>query len=508
MRRSILTQKRLAALLVALVLLPFVALCFYSHPGADDFCDAVLRQQAGFWDTQLDLYLHLTGRLFTSVLLTEANPLRLRLLDAYWVVPLLTLALLLSSLYALLTALVGPAWSAGTRALAAAAALALWLLQNPSVAESVYWYNGLAVYTVPTALLLGWLATLVRYWLASTPRRRAGWLGLNLLLGTAVLWSNEIIALPLLAAVGGLALWEWGRGGPRRGALAGASGWFAAALAVSGLAPGNLVRAAIIDTAVPGPLLVLGPLGSSAYLLLNWASSGVLLAATALALPALARLVEAAPPALHRLAELRPAQLLAAAGGVLLLLPLAGLPSYWATGGLMPLRARASVYLLFLVGWFAAVLGGLVVARQAPWLPAVAARPGWPRPAAAALWAWLLINLATDHNLRVAHRDLGRASNNAVLAYRDWLGGSAPAYDAALRARYRLLRTTPGQRLQVAALPITARPGSLLYYDLTTDTTSAINEAYAQYFGKQAVWTGPGGPGPPARTYQPPAEDQ
>lgn len=493
---------------MALVVLPFVVLCFYSHPSADDFCDAVLRQQFGFWVTQRDLYLHLTGRLFTSVLLTDANPLWLGGLDFYWLVPLLTLVLVLTSLYALLTAVAGPAWSAGTRALAAAVVLALWLLQNPSVAESVYWYNGLAVYTVPAAALLGWLAALVRYWLAATPRHRTRWLVLSLLLGTAVVWSNEIIGPPLLLVVGGLALWEWRRGGPRRGALTAAATWFAAALAVSLLAPGNAARAALIGASVPLPLLVLGPLGSSAYLLLNWASSGVLLAATLLALPALSRLVAAAPPALHRLASLRPAQMVGAAGAVLLLLPLAGLPSYWATGGLMPLRARASLYLLFLLGWFAGVLCGLVVARRTPWLRAVAAQPVWPQPAAALLWAWLLVNLATDHNLRVAHRDLGRASNSAVLAYRDWLSGSARRYDATLRARYRLLRTTPAQRLRVAALPLTARPVSLLYYDLTTDTTTSINEGYAQYFGKQAVWTGPGGQGRPAKTYQPTADDQ
>ena len=52
-----------------------------------------------------DLYLHLTGRLSTSEILTEASPLVQGLLGVYWLVPLLTLGLLLSSLYTLLNVL-------------------------------------------------------------------------------------------------------------------------------------------------------------------------------------------------------------------------------------------------------------------------------------------------------------------------------------------------------------------------------------------------------------------
>ena len=505
-----LTQKRLAVLLVLLVLLPFVVLCFYSHPGADDYSDAVQRRELGFWVMQRDLYLHLTGRLFTSVILTEASPLVLGLLDVYWLMPLLTLGLLLGSLYALLTVLMGACWTRATRLLAAAVVLALWLLQNPSVAESVYWFNGLAVYTVPTAVLVFWVAALVRYWQAGNPRARAGWLGLGLLLGTAVLWSNEIIALPLLAAVGGLWAWEWWRGGPRRWALAVALGWFGLALAVSLLAPGNMARSAIIGVPVSWPWVLGGSLASSAYLLLNWASSGVLLFGTVLAVPALARLVAVPPPALGRLATLRPFQLLVGAGYLLALLPLAALPNYWATGGLMPPRARASMYLLFLLGWFAVVLAGLLAARTAAWWPVLVTYPGrWPLPAAGLLWAGLLLNLATDHNQRVAHRDLGRASNNAVLAYRDLLGGTAARYDAFLCTRYRLLRAAPAnRRYQVAALPKTARPVSLLYYDITTDSAFAFNRDYARYFHQKAVWTGRGGDGHPPKFYQPPTGDE
>ena len=69
--------------------------------------------------------------------------------------PILTLVLIVSSLYALLTVLVGLVWTSLARLLAATVVLILWLLRNPSVAKSVYWLNRLAVYTVvPTAVLV------------------------------------------------------------------------------------------------------------------------------------------------------------------------------------------------------------------------------------------------------------------------------------------------------------------------------------------------------------------
>lgn len=169
------------------------------------------------------------------------------------------------------------------------------------------------------------------------------------------------------------------------------------------------------------------------------------------------------------------------------MLPLGALPSYWATGGLMPPRARASLYLLFLLGWFAGVLTALVATRQQAWQRQLVARAGWPRVATGLVWGWLLINFFSDYKVRVAHRDVGRASNNAVLTYRDWLSGSAARYDEALRARYQLLRTAPGRAIQVPALPPAARPPMLLYHDLTTDITFGLNQDYARYFGRRTA---------------------
>ena len=84
------------------------------------------------------MYHNLTGRLFTSVLLTKVSPVAFHQLPWYGLAPAGALLLLGASLYELVSVLVGPAWRWPARLLAAGLLLALWLLQNPSVAESVY----------------------------------------------------------------------------------------------------------------------------------------------------------------------------------------------------------------------------------------------------------------------------------------------------------------------------------------------------------------------------------
>ena len=485
-------QRGLAGALVVLSVLPFVVLAFDSHPSLDDFSDAVMRQRLGFWGAQRDLYLGWTGRYATSLLLMDVSPLRWPgWPGVYFLVPLGTLLALAGGLFALFTALAEGAWAVRTRLLATGAVLALWLAQAPSVAECLYWYNGVAVYSLPNALFLLWLVALLGLVRSARPAFGYWYRGLATAgLSIFLIGSNEIVALVVLAGLAGTGLWAWWRRREHLPALLGLLLLAAVAAPVAFLAPGNMQRLAVINRPVQLGWAAVGAVASSVYLVVNWLGEWLVLAATLLALPALARLAERPGTLAHRLSRVQPLLL---AGGLLALLVLAGAPSYWATGGMMPLRARTAVYLLFLVGWLVLVLAGLGAARRR-WPRLGAGRLAWPRPMAAALWAGLLLSFVTDHNVRVAHASVGAGSNNIVLAYRDWLTGAARRYDAQLRGRYQQLRATPGRSVRLP--PLVAEPPTLLYYDITTDSTYWGNTAYAQYFGQRAVWIGPGGHAP------------
>lgn len=491
-------QQWLAAGLVLLCLLPFVLLAFDSHPALDDFSDAVMRRQLGFWGTQRTLYLGWTGRYTTSLLLMGLSPLQTfeHWEAGYFLVGWSALLALAGGLYALWTALVGAAWSRPTRALATGVVLALWLAQAPSVAECLYWYNAVAVYTWPLLLLLLWLVALLALLRAAPDAPGRGWRGLSTAgLAVAVVGCNEVLALVVLAGLATAVAWA---GLARRQqlplllALLLISGL---ATAISFLAPGNFGRlAAVAQTgqvvaSLAGVRAGIGAGAAACYLTLNWLGAGLLPLAALLALPALLRLVQRPGSAAHALGRVPPLWL---AAGLLALLVLVGLPSYWATGGMMPLRARTAVLLLFIIGGLGLLLAGLGAgARRWPALHGLAA--GWPRPVAALLWAGLLLAFLTDHNVRVTHALAGVGSNTVVLAYRDWLSGDAARYDQQQRARYQLLRAQTQQRLRLK--PLAVEPPTLIYLDITTDSTYWGNLAYAQYFYQQAVWVGPGGHG-------------
>ena len=489
---SVMRQQWLAWSLVMLCLLPFVVLGFDSHPSLDDFSDMVMRRHLGFWGAQRNLYFGWTGRFATSLLLMELSPLRWPGWPSfYFLVPLGSLLALAGSLFALLTKLTRAVWSVKTRALATGVVLSLWLVQAPSVAEFLYWYNAVAVYSLPEALFLLWLASVVG--LVQNRRDEPGywyWWTATAGLSVFLIGSNEVVALVVLAGLAGATLWAGLRSRVHLMPLLGLLILAVAAAALSFLAPGNMARLTAINHQVHLGWAIVGAIGSSIYLTVNWLGNGLVLAATALALPALSRL--AAQPGTPT-AWLRRMHPVALAVGLLGLLVLTGMPSYWATGGMMPLRARTAVYLLFLLGWLALVVTSLSWAKR-QW-PGAQVPTAWSLPVAGLLWGWLLLSFVSDHNVRVEHVNLGRGSNNVVVAYRDWLSGAAGRYDAQQRARYRQLLAAPAQRLRLALL--VAEPPTLVYYDITTDSTYWGNSAYAQFFGQRTVWVGPGGHAPP-----------
>ena len=483
-------QRRMAWSLLGLCLLPFVVLSFYSHPAMDDYSDALLRNSLSFWEAQRNLYLTWTGRFTTSLLLTELSPVYHHWLNVYWLVPIGALLTLLGSLYLLISTLTGTLWHRSTRLLASGLILALWLLRASSIAEVLYWYNGVAVYTLPTALLLLWLTAMLRYWQAPRHTQRH-WLPLVGILSVALVGTNEFLALGTSSIVGLLWLWELARRGHRHYALLALLLLVGLAVAFSFLAPGNMQRAAVINRDVPLYWVGLGSLGSSAYMLLNWLSNGTLLLTTALVLPALGRLAAAPHTRLGWLGRIHPVLMVLILFGILVLM---STPSYWATGGMMPPRARAMLYLVFIISWFTLIINILVHWRQSlnhPVTRYIRRSHVWPARLSGLLWLWLLIYLATDHNVRLLRESMGQGSNNAIVAYRDWFSGAARSYHAEQVQRYRLLTNIHRKRVQLP--PLSATPPSLLYYDITTDSTYWGNVAYARYFGKRAVWIGPGG---------------
>lgn len=474
-------HRLLVTVALLLVVLPFVALSCYNHPSLDDILDATTVKTLGFWAAQKFFYLTLTGRYTTTILLALVNPLLYHHLEAsWWAVATAFIFGTLLVLWLCLTRLLGLSGSAAWRV--AGTLLGLWLTYAPGQAEGLYWFTGAYTYVATAWLLLLWLLALNHYQQA----RRAGhhsWGRLMVLAGLtlAVAGTTEPMALPFLLALllgAGLSWWS-GRGRILRllAALA------AAGSAVSFAAPGNFVRMASMGASF-GVLKTLSySAATTGYLLLTWVGNPVLLAISALLLPALYRVAQKRDQLLTILLARVPTALLA--GVLVLLLAAANCPAYYASGTGLPLRARTMLHLLFIVGWFGVLLAWCCrqVGREqlSPLLEQLVAGR------LALLWTGLLVLFFfTDYNVQTRATMLGQGSNNVVRAYRQWLGGEAKRYDDEMRTRYAALGSSA---LVVQIQPLRHRPDLLCSFDIADPGNAQVLhlQGYATYFGKKRV---------------------
>lgn len=463
-------QNLLITLGLLLVALPFGALSFFNHPSLDDILDAVTVKQMGFWPAQKYFYLRHTGRYATTILLALINPLVYVRLETHWWPVALgfivgTLVVLRLCLGTLLRISSEAAWRG------AGLLLVLWLAYAPGQAEGLYWFTGAYTYIVTAWLLLLWPVVFARY---ATARQhgRSGigwWLGLALLT-VAIAGTTEPIAFPFLLTllVGtGLSWWR-----SRSLALLPLLGLAMLGSAISFGAPGNFVRMNSMGESF-GLVKTLAYSGATtAYLLLTWAGNPLLLVLSALLLPVLYRVAQR-DQLLTRLLEQIPAWGLALFLSALV--AAANCPAFYASGTGLPLRARTTLYLLFVVGWFGVLLAWCCRQTQpSELLKVLLARHLRP------VWAVLLVVFFfADYNVQTRRHLLGSGSNNAIRAYQQWLSGDAARYDAELRARYHKLAT---DRPVVKILPLQNQPELLYCFDIVGVKDPFMLREYADYF--------------------------
>lgn len=465
-------QNLLMAISLLLAALPFVALSFYNHPSLDDFLDAVIVKQLGFWAAQKHFYVSHTGRYTTTVLLASANPLIYTHLETHWWPVTLgfilgTLLVLKLCLGTLLQLSRGAAWRG------AILLLGLWLAYAPGQAEGLYWFTGAYTYIASAWLLLLWLVVCARYAaVRQSGRTGLGWWAMLAGLTVAVAGTTEPVAFPFLLALSAGASLSWWRN--RSWHLLVLAGLAILGGVASFAAPGNFVRMGSMGESfgVVKTLLYSGV--TAAYLLLTWVGNPVLLALSALVLPALSRLAQRRDQLLVSLLQQVPAGALALF--LSLLLAAANCPAFYASGTGLPLRARTTVYLFFVVGWFGVLFAWCCrQAQPSAVVAALAARP------LQLVWASLLVLFFfTDFNVQTRRHLLGNGSNNVIRAYQQLLSGDATRYDAELRTRYRQLAS---ERPVVRINPLQNQPELLFCFDIVGVTDPVMRRQYADYFG-------------------------
>ncbi|GAB3864871.1 hypothetical protein GCM10028824_02970 [Hymenobacter segetis] len=247
-------------LTLAVLLLPYLALCGYNQPFWDDYGNAALARDRGALPALRHLYTTWTGRYTAGLWLTALNPLTYG-----WEAGVRWFALALFGATAGVQALALRTLTAARLGWGAALAWSGAWLQGqlytmPSVNSGFYWFASTVTYQVATLLFVLVPVAVLRAGRAPTALGRAAWYGVAGMAAVGVAGSNELALLLLLWLLAVLTAATW-----RRGTTGSRRAWLALLLLTAGagavavLAPGNFARMAYeTKSASPGIVHVIG----------------------------------------------------------------------------------------------------------------------------------------------------------------------------------------------------------------------------------------------------------
>lgn len=414
----------------------------------------------GFWESQQIYYDGWSGRFFHNFIV-HGSPLVLHWLTGYKVYPVVLLILLLLACYAFASQ-----WLYGFNArskLTVAAGLFLGFVGTlASLAEFLYWYAGMACYSLSAVFLLFLLAVLLAH------QRRGfgvqpGYLLLESGLLLGIIGSSEtsmVMGMSVLGLVafGGLVI-------HRRLSVA-----ILVLLVVGGVgcyflikAPGNAIRMGMNPNSANIPLTLLSSLTYSVGYLARQLFLTPLLPLSVLYWPIAVKLAQKRP--LPTYLKLHPVWgLLHGAATVLVLISL----HFYAVGVPPAHRLVNIINLVFWLSW-GYNLTLLAVVFKTRWQLErwLLARP----MLVSGVLAWAILAVGFGPVVR--------------LAYGDWLSGRAARYDAAMKQRYQQMAET--QASAVTVVPLDAYPVSMVMEDVKTNPEHLWNRCWADYYGKKTV---------------------
>lgn len=453
---------------LAAAVLPFFLLFHYAHPSADDFCYAAAFRHGDLWSNIKGEYLGWKGR-YSAIFLTAAYHKAGGMLMTYGFALLLFLAALFAALYAFVRSLVE---GAGTRLRTLFLTLglgALYLGTMPKVAATVYWLDGAFQYQTGGIFVLLALAAL--FTLYRTGAQPVAWLACVCIF--VAIGATETAMITLVTVVVLMAFSRMFIQPQARGAWAAVLIVTLLSSALLLMAPGNLARA---EMASPDAGRFWFSFSHAWFhggnMLASWLANPGLWLATAVFVPTALKMVQL--EGVRRNASW-PRFLI-----ILALLPgltwLFHFALWWAAATNPPGRMLNMAYLLFLAGWFAAVLEGVALAaRRCTLLLTEELFPAPLRLGTSAAAALLAVLVLFQGHVRTAYADL---------LYR------APVYDQTMRERYARIAQQkaaaengrPAMTFQAVREP----PGVLMYSDIQ-NVRNWRNSCFARYFGLESV---------------------
>jgi hypothetical protein len=451
--------------LLLFTITPLLALAFYNHPSAaDDYCFIYTVNVHGWIGGMSKYYNEWTGRYFT-VFLNHSNPLLIDSFLGFKVVSMVLILLLAGTLYYLTRTLI-PSLSRSTHLGFAGVILFLFLLKMPSIPEAFYWFASFVTYTVPSIMILLWIALTVK-WYTSRNKKQQTRLGLYCcLLVFGAIGSSETTLLLMVVLIGAWLCF--------RAVIVKKPDILMMSVSATALiscyflfaAPGNSARLGGNPVSGNIPLAALVSIKFIASSAKTWLLGTPLIFFTLCWILLLNRFRNKQFPSTFSF----PLWLVILSyAGVLFAIVF---PSFYAVSTELDPTHRVinSLYFFFLAGWF--YLWGAVfycTRQQGIW--SILNRPFLP----------VLASLACALSLAF----FVLRTPNFKNMYADWLKGNAAAYDREMNERYAILRDKTNPNPVIS--PIIHRPASLFVEDITDDPKGWWNWCMAGYFGKESI---------------------
>jgi hypothetical protein len=333
-------------LVFGLTAAPFLLISIFVNPLYDDFSysNNVLRD--GFLDSQINLYQHWAGRYFSNILLS-LNPIIWGNFTLYKFVPVGIILLTFLSIFYLVESLLDKSLATSSKLLTAGFITTLFLNGMPDTLDGIYWIPGSLSYQFANALTLFFLALMLKA-LENPGRPKVFPIILSCFFIVAIVGSSETSMVFLLFIVGSITVINF--------YLKSNSRWLWLGLMVLTIicsyfvisSPGNEIRGSFFANRHRLFYSTGMALAQEIRFLATWITNPVLILATILAIPLIAKLLDKRE-LLKNHFYLHPLILTV----LLLGLIFCGLfPPYWATGMLGQHRSVNVAYFFFVTGWF------------------------------------------------------------------------------------------------------------------------------------------------------------
>ncbi len=476
---------------VLLLLLPFVLLALFVHPSLDDLSVPLMLR--GGQGTRLEIFGQLmqtwNGR-YTSNILAVLSPFTWQSLAGHRLLLLIQFPALYFALYYLLGRVLSPVLSiALTRRrlhLLSATLLLLYLHWLPDITESIYWLSGAKVYTwalIVQLMVLGLMADSIEKLMHTKTIILALLLFLSGGFNEIALTINFILAvtywllphypssithyplpitrylLPLIAVVLSAFVVLTSEGNDGRMWHFPGGGNLLATFTIAALSTGKLLGVMAQNL----PLLLFG------FLLLPHLGSNAL------------------RPALRPMARLHP--LGVACLGLLFLFGAMAVPA-WAMGINPPMRIYnfMSLYFMGFFFWGLFSLNHWLRKKEIAFYPAFA---GWGRHI---LILIIFLAMALDFHKQPLppgytgkHGTLYTYRGNLPLVTSDLLLRAKPFSKAMKQRQQYVNQQKAAGQTHIVAVPLQNPPSSILFIDITSDSSYWINMLQAEWYGVESI---------------------